>query len=59
MVSYILGSVEDLRETQDTVSSLKYLTQADLSNILYLYLMTSLEALYILRGSVSTQRTGF
>lgn len=59
MVSYILGSVEDLRETQDTVSSLKYFTQADLSNILYLYLMTSLEALYILRGSVSTQRTGF
>ena len=59
MVSYILGSVEDLRETQDTVSSLKYFTQADLSNILYLYLMTSLEALYILRGSVSIQRTGF
>ena len=59
MVSYILGSVEDLRETQDTVSSLKYFTQADLSNILYLYLMTSLEALYILRGSVNTQRTGF
>lgn len=59
MVSYILGSVGDLRETQDTVSSLKYFTQADLSNILYLYLMTSLEAVHTLRGSVSTQRTGF
>lgn len=59
MASYILGSVGDLRETQDTVSSLKYFTQADLSNILYLYLMTSLEAVHTLRGSVSTQRTGF
>lgn len=59
MVSYILGSVGDLRETQDTISSLKYFTQADLSNILYLYLMTSLEAVHTLRGSVSTQRTGF
>lgn len=58
MVSYILGSVGDLRETQDTVSSLTYFTQADLSNILYLYLMTSLEALYTVRGSDSTQRTG-
>lgn len=58
MASYVLGPVGDLRETQDTLSSLKYFIQAYVSDILYLSPMTSLEAPYTPRGSVNIHRTG-
>lgn len=45
MASHILGPVGDLRETEDTLSSLKYFMQADLSDTLHLCPVTSLEAL--------------
>lgn len=56
MACYILSPEGDLREIQDTLSSLKSFTQADLSAILDPYPMISLAAPHTLRGSANSQR---